>query len=294
MASQNLFREKKLGPDVLKKYVQSIYKNFSTIAYICVLISLIAAGTLLIFYPEGLTFILKEDSITETLGAVFLFLTSLNLFLSSFNEFKLSIQSKKNSRIKYLLLVLAAIAFFWAGGEEISWGQRILEIDTPEVLMVVNQQRELNLHNINTRFFNNALETIILLCIIVPTILKTKGIERVFGFFIPSFSVVLGFQLISCYVTYSYIKPQDCFSYIFLLYYFYSFFRAQDWKNLNYILVNTIVIVFLALINTSLRAELPTNGPRELREFLFAFLCYAYSIEIIMDQKILYLLGIKK
>jgi hypothetical protein len=43
--------------------------------------------------------------------------------------------------------VLGAVLFF-AAGEEISWGQRIFEVDTPRVLVDGNQQDELNLHNL--------------------------------------------------------------------------------------------------------------------------------------------------
>lgn len=43
--------------------------------------------------------------------------------------------------------VLGAVLFF-AAGEEISWGQRIFEVDTPDVLVDGNQQDELNLHNL--------------------------------------------------------------------------------------------------------------------------------------------------
>jgi hypothetical protein len=49
--------------------------------------------------------------------------------------------------------VLAAAALgvvlFVAAGEEISWGQRLLEIETPAALVDGNRQDELNLHNID-------------------------------------------------------------------------------------------------------------------------------------------------
>jgi hypothetical protein len=49
-------------------------------------------------------------------------------------------------------LVLAAAALglvlFVAAGEEISWGQRLFEIETPEALVDGNRQDELNLHNV--------------------------------------------------------------------------------------------------------------------------------------------------
>ena len=50
-------------------------------------------------------------------------------------------------------LVVLALGFglvmFVAAGEEISWGQRVLDLETPEVLVDGNRQDELNLHNID-------------------------------------------------------------------------------------------------------------------------------------------------
>jgi hypothetical protein len=47
-----------------------------------------------------------------------------------------------------LLLVLVAMGSFFLAGEEISWGQRVLGIETPPALAEANQQSETNLHNI--------------------------------------------------------------------------------------------------------------------------------------------------
>ena len=45
-------------------------------------------------------------------------------------------------------LALAGLLYI-AAGEEVSWGQRQLEIDTPSVLVDGNTQDELNLHNVD-------------------------------------------------------------------------------------------------------------------------------------------------
>jgi hypothetical protein len=42
---------------------------------------------------------------------------------------------------------LGAVLLF-AAGEEISWGQRVFEVDTPKALVDGNEQDELNLHNL--------------------------------------------------------------------------------------------------------------------------------------------------
>lgn len=49
-----------------------------------------------------------------------------------------------------LVIAVAALGILLLGvaGEEISWGQRILEVDTPPALVDGNGQDELNLHNI--------------------------------------------------------------------------------------------------------------------------------------------------
>lgn len=49
-------------------------------------------------------------------------------------------------------LLLVALGCFFLAGEEISWAQRVIGIETPAALSEANQQGELNLHNINAGF----------------------------------------------------------------------------------------------------------------------------------------------
>jgi hypothetical protein len=39
--------------------------------------------------------------------------------------------------------------FLFGAGEEISWGQRILNIETPDIIKKQNAQKEITLHNLN-------------------------------------------------------------------------------------------------------------------------------------------------
>lgn len=48
-----------------------------------------------------------------------------------------------------LALVLLAFGCFFLAGEEISWAQRVIGIETPPGLAQANEQSEINLHNIN-------------------------------------------------------------------------------------------------------------------------------------------------
>ena len=90
-----------------------------------------------------------EDGLFEYLTALF--------FLGSSIFFMRAYISHKN----WFFIVLATLMFFGAG-EEISWGQRILGLSTPDVLNRINVQGELTLHNIealNSHYFDGTQKT---------------------------------------------------------------------------------------------------------------------------------------
>jgi len=90
-------------------------------------------------------FLVAEDSIVEYSTAIFFLLSSFGLFwLYRHVELKL---------IKYGIL-LAAIGLFIIGGEEVSWGQRILGISTPAVIAEQNLQHEITLHNLKSIYYH--------------------------------------------------------------------------------------------------------------------------------------------
>lgn len=55
---------------------------------------------------------------------------------------------KQGAGLHALLVAGLAFAMFFVGMEEFSWGQRILGIETPEILVEANLQEEANLHNL--------------------------------------------------------------------------------------------------------------------------------------------------
>lgn len=87
-----------------------------------------------------------EDGLVEYATFLVFLLSSLITFYSL--KFVKQLPFKGNWR-SILQLVFIGFALFWfvIAGEEISWGQRILGIDTPEKIRDVNTQGELNLHN---------------------------------------------------------------------------------------------------------------------------------------------------
>ncbi len=86
--------------------------------------------------------LMAEDSVIEYLTSGFYFLSfviAITIFLSFW---KLAM---KPIAILYFLL---SLAMFFIFGEEISWGQRIFNLESPEYFMENNRQKELTVHNL--------------------------------------------------------------------------------------------------------------------------------------------------
>jgi hypothetical protein len=97
---------------------------------------------LYLFLPNIYLKIIREDKLVEDLQA-------LSYFISSAIGFMAIVKLHK-SPYKDITCILAlfAISTLLIGLEEISWGQRILGIATPESFMDSNTQKELTVHNL--------------------------------------------------------------------------------------------------------------------------------------------------
>jgi len=90
----------------------------------------------------------REDGLVEIAGAGFFFASSLAflfLYINSINSHNLFFGKVLKRNVYFVLL---ALLFFVCFGEEISWGQRIFELKTPQILQTLNAQEEFNLHNL--------------------------------------------------------------------------------------------------------------------------------------------------
>lgn len=108
----------------------------SKIYIVLITLSIIASYSIYIYCNrEQITNLSYENSLFELSTALFFFLSSV-----------LCILSFKNT--KNIFLILLSVAFFIGAGEELSWGQHLIEFSTPEYLNKVNVQNEFNFHNI--------------------------------------------------------------------------------------------------------------------------------------------------
>ena len=91
-------------------------------------------------YFDG--FYVREDGPVEWVTVVF-------LLMGSFISLKRFIHFKGKKPFLFLLGTLGlSFLFFFGAGEEISWGQRIFDIKSPDFFRNNNSQMETNIHNL--------------------------------------------------------------------------------------------------------------------------------------------------
>lgn len=115
--------------------LRSELKNYK-VHFIIALISMLLLYALpLVLNKEMVIKLGTEDSFIENLTALFFLLSSVVFLILLI-------------RTKHLIYLLFFLVFFFGAGEEISWGQRIFNYETPEGIEERNVQREFNIHNL--------------------------------------------------------------------------------------------------------------------------------------------------
>ncbi|UMB60957.1 hypothetical protein MHL31_01855 [Lutibacter sp. A80] len=157
------------------------------IAYLFLLlvfgIGIYIANTDLQYFDEFYT---KEDGIVEYGTAILLFCSSL-LLISRF----IKLQKYKKPLWKVGILAIAFV-FIFGAGEEVSWGQRIFNIESSEYFLENNAQAETNLHNlvvdgkkVNKIIFSQLLTAVLVLYLIITPFLyrKVEAIKKLANLF---------------------------------------------------------------------------------------------------------------
>jgi hypothetical protein len=118
----------------------------------------------------------QEDGLVE-------WMTVLGLLLGSFVCYFRFVKLIRKKSIWFLFVTFCLGLFlFFAAGEEISWGQRIFGIETPEYFKANNAQQETNLHNlvvggvkVNKLVFSVILVSLLSIFLIVVPFLYQKN-----------------------------------------------------------------------------------------------------------------------
>ena len=85
-------------------------------------------------------FLIKEDGLLETCS-FFIWVGLAVVFVG----YGLAL---KKSTFKLCVYLFVALGAFFVAMEEISWGQRVFDIETPKAMQEMNLQKEINLHNL--------------------------------------------------------------------------------------------------------------------------------------------------
>jgi hypothetical protein len=151
--------------------------------------------------------IVHEDSVVE-------YVTSGLYLLSAALAVSISVNFvRKRRTVLGASYIFLACGLFFAFGEEISWGQRVLGIGTPEFLLKHSSQGEINVHNLYP--IQAILHKIYILIGVygsflwLITLLGTKKLRSfVHRYFIPGWYLMSYFlPVLLFYVYYDYIKP---------------------------------------------------------------------------------------
>ena len=156
-------------------------------------------------HPKLFHFLVDEDHVLEWAQFAVILAASI-AFLGAARA-----ASRAGRRGLAFPFVLVAVASFVVAGEEISWGQRILGLQTPEVLENINHQGETNIHNITIvqRLFNIA-----------------ELLAGAYGFFVPLLWLVSGVREQLGRIVDRLLIPPLAFGSLFFLPFAYRAFRA--------------------------------------------------------------------
>lgn len=123
---------------------------FEQLSIVGSLVISVAILFLFIFKPSTFSSLTLEDSIIEWGSAVLLFGSSIVMIIS-FLKIRRASNITRNAQLTTAFL---SVAFFLTAMEEVSWLQRVFEVNTPEILDS-NIQHEMNLHNFATHLVEN-------------------------------------------------------------------------------------------------------------------------------------------
>jgi hypothetical protein len=139
--------------------------------------------------------------------------TSIAYLLACILSFSISKGLYKQGQMFFTLLyVILSVGFIFICMEEVSWGQRIFHVQTPDAFMTYNTQKELTLHNMWGRQLLHGSYIIIgfygiFARLILPGKIK-KHYNSVVNLFVPDYLLVFYFlPVFILYVYYDYLSP---------------------------------------------------------------------------------------
>ena len=133
----------------------------------------VVALVLTVPHPQLYHLLVDEDRVIE-------WTQFFAILLASFTFILAARQVRRTGRRRLMVLfLLVGVGAFVVAGEEISWGQRLLGLSTPDPLKAINHQGETNIHNISSlqRVFNLGEMLVGLYGFAVPLLLASRRVR---------------------------------------------------------------------------------------------------------------------
>ena len=122
--------------------------GLATFGYVFFLLNVLALVTVQNLDLDVYRELIREDALLEDLTAFYFLAAGILLFGAAW------MQSMRTMRTPRALLLIGSVVMLFVAGEEVSWGQRIFDYATPDLVARKNRQGEFNVHNIKELGFS--------------------------------------------------------------------------------------------------------------------------------------------
>ncbi|HHH76256.1 MAG TPA: hypothetical protein ENL03_04455 [Phycisphaerae bacterium] len=132
--------------------------------------------------PGSFHYHCQEDHVVECLTAVFFLLASVGIAIAAWRH-----PSIRANKLRVVFVLCWVLILFIFAGEEMSWLQRQLGLETPQSIANINKQNEINLHNVKwvDEYFGGKYRWLSLLVltsgVLLPLLGRVRPIRRVFN-----------------------------------------------------------------------------------------------------------------
>ena len=261
----------------------SLYSKASIYGAIFFVSNLVLLSLLLVFNGHAYEVLTMEDSLFEN-GTAFLLLVTALLLLAIAAKGR-GVSEGVAGRWLY---IVGALAFVFAAGEEISWGQRVFGFEIPDYLRDVNFQNEFNVHNIEWAIapISQGYRTgIMFLCVATSAAYFSRK-SSLFGIPFPSILTMYCFLLVFAYRPFDIVGrfPRSIVTnhnILFLVFAAYALYLQK-------MRLFTLSVVFLSavLLQQSIlhmfTIHMFARTYWEASEYLLSVACAVYAVELFL------------
>jgi hypothetical protein len=236
-----------------------------------------------LFRPTKFIDLSHDDGPVETASALLLFV-SCGIFF--FGACRTLHPAPWSNRVFRVTSALIALFLFFAGMEEISWGQRVFKFDTPRSFEA-NEQGEFNLHNFDAPFFNACYYMLSFVLFVLLPFLKDRleALRRVeiLSFFVPSCFVLFA-SVIGVAYTWArwseFMFQMSFFTTLFILISYAWHLRSNDRTFLLPALVTVYLLTQILLVVHGINPDYHWQI-NEYKEFFIPLSFLFYSLEML-------------